>query len=356
MVGKYPLPLPRFSKELRGSLVVVSPLRTSIMAPASIIDLQAANAPLAQKPTVYVLDKFHSDAIEHARNLFNVVLNTDPEFSNWHDGEYLLIRTSWLHACDIAKCPNLKAIGKHGVGTDKIDSEACQKRGIAVLNTPGANARAVAELVLALTMAAARQVCDISRRQQGGAAVAKETCRGLSLHEKTVGIVGMGNIGRTVARIFHRAFDARILAYDPFLPADIPTWDIPYRRATSLEEVVSASDVVTLHVPLTADTRGLLSYRELCNMKPEAILINAARGGIVNEQDLERVLREGRIWGAGLDCHEQEPPTKDKYGALWELPNVVSTPHIGASTAEAQRTAAMAAVDNLYTHVMSSRG
>ncbi|KKY21958.1 putative d-3-phosphoglycerate dehydrogenase [Diplodia seriata] len=325
------------------------------MAPANVADLPPSS-PSKEKPTVYVLDKFHPAAIEHARTLFNVVLNTDPAFaSSWHDAEYLLVRTSWLRAADIAACPNLKAIGKHGVGTDKIDADACKQRGIAVLNTPGANARAVAELVLALATAVARQLCSIDRRQHAGEVVAKETCRGLTLHRCTLGVVGMGNIGRLVAHIFHAAFDADVVAFGPHMPADpLPAWRIPYRRAASLDDVVAAADVLTLHVPLTPDTRDLLAYDRLCKMKPEAILINAARGGIVNERDLERVLREGRIWGAGLDCHEQEPPTTERYAALWELPNVVSTPHIGAATAEAQRTAALAAVDNLHRYIVGS--
>lgn len=152
--------------------------------------------------------------------------------------------------------------------------------------------------------------------------------------------------------MFYAAFDAPVVAYDPFMPAEAPGWDFPYRRAATVGEVVREADVLTLHVPLTEETRDLLGYEELCAMKPEAILVNAARGGIVNEADLERVLREGRIWGAGLDCHEQEPPTKERYAGLWALPNVVSTPHIGAATAEAQRTAAVAAVDNLHRHIL----
>ncbi|GME46204.1 D-3-phosphoglycerate dehydrogenase [Neofusicoccum parvum] len=306
-------------------------------------------------PTVYVLDQFHPDAVAHARTLFDVVLHTDRGFATWRDdATAVLVRSSWLRADDIARCRRLKAVSKHGVGTDKIDSAACAARGIAVLNTPGANARAVAELVLALALAVARQVCDVARRQSSGEPVPKESCRGLTLHGRTLGVVGMGNIGRTVAHIFHAAFDARIVAYDPLLPPTAPAWArIPHRRVPALDDVLAAADVLTLHVPLTPATRGMLSYKQLCSMKPDAILINAARGGIVNEPDLERVLREGRIWGAGLDCHEQEPPTRERYGALWDLPNVVSTPHIGAATAEAQRTAALAAVDNLHRHLMA---
>jgi phosphoglycerate dehydrogenase-like enzyme len=258
-----------------------------------------------------------------------------------------------MTAEDVASCPNLIAIGKHGVGIDKIDQEACSKRGIKILNTPGANARDVAELVLALTMAVARDIRSITTRQIQNP-VPKETCNGLTLWRKTIGIIGMGNIGHTVAEIFRGAFEAEIVACDVFMPDD--AWpDIQHSRVKSVEEVLMSADVVSVHVPLTKETRDMISYNEICMMKPDAILINAARGGIVNEADLTRALSEGYLWGAGLDCHEQEPPTIEKYGALWENLNVISTPHIGAATTRAQSASAMAAVNNLYDYLMSMK-
>lgn len=305
-----------------------------------------------KKPTVYVIDKFHPKAIEHARTLFSVVLNTDPEFANWQEkATAILMRGSYLRADDIAKCPRLIAIGKHGVGIDKIDQEACAARNIKICNTPGANAQAVAEIVLALSMAVARQIPSITARQMR-APVPKETCNGITLYGKTLGVIGMGNIGLKVARMFQRAFDAPILAFDPYMPND--AWpDVPHTRVASYHDLLATSDVLTIHVPLTDETRDMIAAKELKQMKPSAILINASRGGIVNEKDLEEALRDGTTWGAGLDAHEEEPPTVQRYGELWKLPNVVSTPHIGAATDDAQLMSAMGAVDNLYAHLKS---
>lgn len=212
-------------------------------------------------------------------------------------------------------------------------------------NTPGVNARAVAETVLTLAMAVAREVGHISTQQNQGIPCPKEKLSGLLLHRKTIGIIGMGNVGKAVAQIFRGAFDSTVIGYDPYLLKD--AWaDVPHIRAT-LDEVLETADIVTLHIPLTESTRGIISYPQMQSMKGTAIVINTARGGIVNEADLERALRERLIWGAGLDCHEQEPPTKEKYGALWEL-GVVSTPHIGAATEQTQMETGLAAAKYLH--------
>ncbi|RJE20364.1 hypothetical protein PHISCL_07303 [Aspergillus sclerotialis] len=305
---------------------------------------------MTNKPTVYVLDTFPPKAIEHAKTLFNVIQPLDEAFQYWRqNARALLIRSSYLTAEDIASCPNLIAIGKHGVGVDKIDQDACAKRGVKILNTPGANARDVAELVVALCLSVAREVRSITTRQMSKP-VPKETCNGLTLYQKTIGIIGMGNIGRTVAGIFRGGFDADIIAFDPYLPESI--WsDIPHMRVNSIDEVLVQADILSIHVPLTGETRDMITYDRIRMMKPDAILINAARGGIVNEADLTRALSEGHLWGAGLDCHEQEPPSREKYGFLWENLNVISTPHIGAATSRAQLASATAAIENLHQYL-----
>ncbi|KAL4888036.1 D-isomer specific 2-hydroxyacid dehydrogenase [Aspergillus ambiguus] len=321
------------------------------MAPSIAESSLPVGNSITPKPTLYVVDTFPPKAIEHARTLFNLVQPSDPEFKNWRqNARAILIRGSYVTADDIANCPNLVAIGKHGVGIDKIDQAACKERGIMILNTPGANARDVAELVVTLALAVARGIRSITVRQMVKP-VPKETCNGLTLYGKTIGIIGMGNIGRTVAEIFERGFNARIVAYDAYMPNSAVWEHIPHVRAKSIEEVIVEADVLSLHIPLTDETRGMLSYAEIKKMKPDAILINAARGGIVNEAGLQRALSEGHLWGAGLDCHEQEPPSREKYGVLWENLNVVSTPHIGAATSRAQLASAMAAVDNLYAYL-----
>lgn len=250
--------------------------------------------------------------------------------------------------------PYQSYVSNDDVGIDKIDATACSERDIKIFTTPGVNAQAVAETVLTLTMSVARQVGHITAQQSHGKLVPKEKCSGLIISGKTVGIVGMGNIGQRVARIFQGGLGCDIVAYDPLLPAD--AWaDIPHTRAKTLDQVLEASDVFTLHVPLLPQTRNLIGYQQLSQMKSNAILINAARGGIVNEADLERAMNEGLIFGAGLDCHEQEPPTKERYGGLWDTGRVVSTPHIGAATAQTQMETAMAAVDRLAEYIRATQ-
>lgn len=326
------------------------------MAPGITEPSSSAGPSTAEsKPTVYVLDTFPPKAIEYAKTLFNIIQPQDEEFKNWRqNARALLIRGSYVTADDIASCPNLIAIGKHGVGIDKINQDACAQRGIKILNTPGANARDVAELVVALALSVARGIRSITTRQMLKP-VPKETCNGLTLYQKTIGIIGMGNIGRTVAEIFRGGFDANIVAYDAYMPEDV--WShIPHTRAKSVDEVLVQADVLSVHVPLTAETRDMISYEQIRAMKPDAILINAARGGIINEADLTKALSEGYLWGAGLDCHEQEPPSHEKYEALWKNLNVISTPHIGAATSRAQLASATAAVDNLYQYLSKQIG
>ncbi|KAJ5948070.1 hypothetical protein N7466_001085 [Penicillium verhagenii] len=327
------------------------------MAPSVINDngvSPQSNMGTQSKPTVYILDAWNEEALVYAKTLFNVIQPGDKGFSDWRqNASYLLIRGSYLTADDVASCPNLIAIGKHGVGIDKIDQDACFKRGIKICNTPGANARDVAELVLALAMTVARDIRCITTRQMTKP-VPKETCNGLTLHKKTLGIIGMGNIGRTVAEIFRGAFDAEVIAYDVFMPEN--AWpSIQHTRVHDIQDVIKRADVLSLHIPLTSETRDLIGYKEILSMKPNSILINAARGGIVNEADLTKALADGHLWGAGLDCHEQEPPSVEKYGQLWENLNVVSTPHIGAATRRAQTASALAAVENLHQYIMTTR-
>ncbi|ETS81544.1 hypothetical protein PFICI_06546 [Pestalotiopsis fici W106-1] len=322
------------------------------MAPGLLSD--ASGTVAASKPTVYVMDKFHPDVMQFAKENFHAIFTDMPEHAQWRQkAQYLLMRSSKLTAEDVANSPCLKAIGKQGVGIDKIDAEACRAKGIKIFNTPGVNARAVAEVVLTLATSVARDLGRISRLQNQGTPVPKETCNGIILHKKSIGILGMGNIGKSVAQMFRGAFDAPIIAYDPFLSAD--AWsDIPHTRAETVEQVLRDSDVITIHIPLTKDTRHLISYPQFQIMKRNAILINAARGGIVNEEDLEKALEEKLIWGAGLDCHEQEPPSPERYGRLWDL-GVVSTPHIGAATDQTQMETGMAAAKYLLEFAKSQQ-
>jgi phosphoglycerate dehydrogenase-like enzyme len=325
------------------------------MAPGRLDDSpERASAPSrTDKPTLYLLDNFHPAVHEFCEENFNAYAPGHPEQANWRENaEFILVKGSYVTAEDIAACRKLRAIGKQGVGIDKIDQKACQARGIRIFNTPGLNARTVAELTLSLTMDVARQVSSIMARQAAGVVVQREKCNGMLLHGKSIGVIGMGHIGRAVAKLFHGAMESEVIAYDPFLPAD--AWqDIPHTRVNSLDDLLATADVVSVHMPLTPETVGLISYPQMKLMKNSAILINAARGGIVNEKDLERALAEKEIWGAGLDCHEQEPPTKERYGGLWDL-GVVSTPHVGATTRETQALTGTAAAKFVLEFARSS--
>ncbi|KAH6689814.1 D-isomer specific 2-hydroxyacid dehydrogenase [Plectosphaerella plurivora] len=308
-----------------------------------------------KKPTMYLLETFPDEAIRYCQTLFHTILPTDAEVHNWRDNaDAILVREKTISASDIASAPRLKAIGKQGTGIDIIDKPACDARGIRICNTPGVNAQSVAELVLALTMGVARQLRTISVRQESGIEVRKEHCSGIMLTGTTIGILGMGAIGSAVARIFQGAFGCTIMAYDPFAPAD--AWpDIRHTRVSRFQEMLPLVDMLTLHVPLNEETRGMIGVKELAAMKTSAILVNVARGGIVDEDALIGALEREELWGAGLDCHEEEPPTKQRYEGLWKTGRVISTPHIGATTRETVVKTATAALDNVYRVLSEGR-
>lgn len=325
------------------------------MAPAPLLDdwsLPGAETP-CRPSNIYLLEVFPPEAVTYCQSKFQtVILPTDPEIVNWRqNAESILVRETIISAEDIHSARKLRAIGKQGTGIDIIDQDACAKRGIPILNTPGINAQSVAELVMTLTMAVKREIRSISVKQASGQEVRKEHCLGSMMTGKPIGVVGMGATGSAVARMFSGAFRCPVFAYDPFAPKD--AWaDIPHTRVDDIEQMLPEVEMLTLHIPLTPQTRGLITMSHLRKMRPSAVLINVARGGIVDEDDLVRALEEGIIGGAGLDCHEEEPPTLARYERLWATGKVVSTPHIGATTVETQVKTATAAMDNVYNYLV----
>jgi len=238
----------------------------------------------------------------------------------------------------IAAAEKLKVISKYGVGVDNIDLQAARARGIVVTYTPGGNSEAVADLTIGLMLAAARRIPSADRAVRSGD---WRKVVGLAVWKKTIGIVGVGRIGRGVVR---RAsgFNMRILCCDKVIDNDFAArYGAEY---VPLDLLLRESDFVTLHVPLTDETRGLIGERELSQMKRTAILINTARGEVVDEDALYQALAEGRIAGAALDVFRNEPPTGSR---LLGLDNVILTPHIGAHTDEAILEMGRNAVKNL---------
>jgi D-3-phosphoglycerate dehydrogenase len=237
--------------------------------------------------------------------------------------------------------PRLKVVSMHGVGVDHIDLDAAERLGIVIANCPGTNDQAVADLALGLMIAAARQIPSADaalRLEQWG------KYSGSELWSKTLGLIGYGRIGRGVAK---RAlgFDMQVLVYDPYIqPNQV---GLPEVQLTSIDEVITSADFLSLHAALTEETYHMIGAEQLAKMKPTAILINTARGGLVDEQALYAALSSKQIAGAGLDVFVEEPPLGSP---LLSLSNLVLTPHIGAHTKEAiERMGVMAAQNIVLT-------
>jgi D-3-phosphoglycerate dehydrogenase len=295
---------------------------------------------------IYVLDAFHPSGVEYAEQRAEVIRWDDPRAENWHeDADGLMVRVKQISAGDIARARKLRVISKQGVGLDNIDLAAAKAHGIAVCRTPGVNREAVAEMALTLALSVARRVTEFDRRIRAGGKIERADFLGHESWQKTIGIVGMGNIGTLVARKWRGAFDARIIGYDPYVPTD--RWpDLPHhQRAASLEEMLPQVDILSLHLPLTEESRDLIDAVMLALMKPTAIVVNTSRGGIVNEAALYQAISSGKLFGAGFDVFEAEPPTADH--PLTTLPTFVATPHAAAGTIETQVRSSMLVASQL---------
>ena len=239
--------------------------------------------------------------------------------------------------------PRVKAIAKMGAGLDTVDIEAATRHHAVVFHTPGANNQAVADHTFALILNVARKIiyCDRSLRENRWE---HTKIMGLEIWQKTLGLIGLGAIGRCVA-LRARGFQMKVVAHDPFWPTEFAHEQGIAKM--EIEELLRVSDIISIHVPLIPETKGMICAETLALMKPSAILINAARGGIVNEADLYHALKNKVIAGAGLDVFENEPPTDS---ALLELDNVVLTPHTAAFTFEGMNNMSVGVVEQLIAY------
>jgi len=265
---------------------------------------------------------------------FDVGKGLTPEQLAERIGGYdaLLVRSSVRVTPEvIAAASQLQVIGRAGVGVDNIDLPAASERGIVVMNTPGANTVAAAEHTMALLLALCRNLPQATASLRSGKWERKKY-KGVEVRGKTLGIIGMGRIGRRVARR-SRAFGMEVIAFDPYL-SDDRAHEMKIERV-GFEELLQRSDFITLHAALTPKTRGMIGKEALAMTKPGVRLVNAARGGLIDEEALIDALNEGRVAGAALDVLTQEPADPDN--PLLQMDNVVVTPHLAASTFEAQR-------------------
>lgn len=300
-----------------------------------------ASAPAA--PKVLVCDGIDDQACSllHAAGLAVEIFEGDRAalLTALADVDALLVRSKTkVDAAAIAAAPKLRLVGRAGVGVDNIDVAAATRAGVVVVNAPEGNTVTTAELAITLICALARHVPAADRSVRTGR-WEKTKFQGTELEGKVLGIVGLGRIGKVVADRA-QGLKMRVIAYDPFLaPATGGAAGIDGVQIVDLDELLSRADFVTIHTPLTEQTRGLFDERRLSLMKRGARLVCAARGGIVDEQALMRALRSGHLGGAALDVFEEEPlPAAHP---LRELENAILTPHLGASTEEAQQRVAL---------------
>ena len=282
--------------------------------------LKAAGCTVVCNPVGQILTK--EQMMEHLKDCVGVIVGVDP-----------------LDEEVIASAPGLKAIAKYGVGTDNIDVEAAKRRNIPVSITAGANSNAVADYAFALMMAVARRVVPIDKACHGRN-WNKQTS--LDVYGKTLGIIGLGAIGKGVARRGGAGFEMKVLAHDPY-------WDEEFATKHGIccatpEEIYRECDFISLHLPLTEETRGMVGAKQFAMMKPTAVVVNTARGGVIDEDALVDALGRKIIYGAGIDAFEQEPPDRE---ALYGLDNLVMGSHSAASTIGAVNNMGIVAAQNL---------
>ncbi|MDG1399591.1 MAG: phosphoglycerate dehydrogenase, partial [Candidatus Binatia bacterium] len=262
------------------------------------------------------------------------LLEIIPEF----DG--LVIRSGTRVTAEvIAAATRLKVIGRAGIGVDNVDVPAATRRGIVVMNTPGGNNTTTAEHTISLLLSLARHIPQAYASLTNGK-WERSKFTGIEVAGKTLGVIGLGNIGRIVADR-GAGLSMKVIAYDPFVTPETMPLDA---ELVSLDDLYARADFVTVHVPMTNDTRGLIGTEAISKMKPGVRIINCARGGIVDESALAEGIRSGKVAGAALDVFVEEPPLGNP---LLEMPEVIATPHLGASTGEAQVNVAIAIAEQV---------
>ncbi|KUJ84129.1 3-phosphoglycerate dehydrogenase [Ruegeria marisrubri] len=246
----------------------------------------------------------------------------------------------------LEKADKLKVIGRAGIGTDNIDKEAASKKGVIVMNTPFGNMITTAEHAIAMMFAVARQIPEASASTHEGK-WEKSKFMGIELTNKTLGVIGAGNIGGIVCERA-QGLKMKVIAYDPYLSQEKA--DQMAVEKVELDELLARSDFITLHVPLTDQTRNILSRENLAKTKPGVRIINCARGGLVDEEALAELLKSGHVAGAAFDVFSEEPA---KDNPLFHLPNVVCTPHLGAATTEAQENVAIQVAEQISNYLLT---
>jgi len=285
---------------------------------------------------IVIADRMEPEVVAEIQKLGSATVTPADLNGALADADALIVRSATkVTAGLLTHAPKLRIVARAGVGLDNVDKAACEKRGIKVMNTPGASSNAVAELAIGMMFAVCRKISAADNGMKGKKWLKKELT-GTEIDGKTLGIVGLGRIGTMIA-IKAKALGMHVIYYDPH------TNSSAIGMKVNLDELFASSDFISLHVPLIPETQGMINAASISKMKKTAVLINTARGALIDEEALYAALKEGRLGGAALDVYSQEPYS----GKLCELPNALLTPHIAGSTAEAQMRIGLELVEKL---------
>ncbi len=292
---------------------------------------------------VYLNDPIAQSAIDRLKRHVELV----SDFEHPEELDAIIVRQQHVTRDVIERASKCKLIQQHGVGLDRIDVAAAEEHGIVVRNTPGINARSVAEYTVAMMMDISRKVTYVDKATRAGqlAGFGMSQTVGFDLTGKRLGLVGSGNIARQVAQIAHDGFHMQIACYNPFERVEALV-EMGFEPVVSLEELFSTCDYVSLHCLLTSETYHLVGADVLAHAKPNVMLVNTARGGLVDEGALYQALVDGKLRAAALDTFEQEPPSVDN--PLFTLDNFLAGMHVAGSTYEAMEANGRAVVDNVF--------
>jgi D-3-phosphoglycerate dehydrogenase len=306
---------------------------------------------------VYLGEVIHPEAVALLEKHAQVVRPKDHSRQAYLEAlkevDGMVARKVQVGAEEMDRAPRMKIIARHGVGLDSVDLEEATRRGILVTNTPGANRESVAELALSFMLALARRIPQAQKAMANmpkgdigifSALLKQYSLTGIDLEGKSLGIIGTGRIGSTVARKCIAAFDMKVKGYDPYVSSEIMK-SFGVEKVERLEDMLPKIDFLTVHCPLTEETKGMVGKKELARMKKGAYVVNTARGGIVNEKALLEALNSGHIAAAALDAWEVEPP--DPKDPLLNHPHVIGTPHYAGTTEESLHRVGIAAVEEV---------
>jgi D-3-phosphoglycerate dehydrogenase / 2-oxoglutarate reductase len=307
---------------------------------------------MPQKPLVLLPMPLHPDALQLLQARAEVrVLNSGAEdvlLAHVQQAAAIILNSGRVTRHTLEAAPHLRIVARNGAGYDNVDIQAARERGVVVTNTPEATIDSVAEHTVGLMLAVTRRITLADRMMRAGERnvleqwCSVEPCGGFDLQGRTLGVIGLGRIGRRVAGICRHGFGMQIVAYDPFPPRLDAGLAV---RLATLDEALAQADVVTLHVPLAPSTIHMIDTRALDLMRPGAFLINASRGPVVDEVALAAALRSGKLAGAGLDVYEKEPFAAPH--PLFDVQNVVLTPHIASFTPGTRRRMAVEAAEEV---------